>query len=207
MPWIISGIIVSYFLGSIPTAYLFGRVLKGIDIRKFGSGNIGATNALRVLGRPTGIIVLILDILKGFLAVTVWGDFILSRSAYLPAESLLIVFGLACICGHIWTVFLRFKGGKGVAATFGVLLGLGIKIAGLKLIVGLAILSWLIVFISTRIVSLASVVTAVTLPLYMVLFKQSYALVLLSVILSAFIILRHRANLKRIYHKEEKKLF
>jgi len=207
MPWIISGIIVSYFLGSIPTAYIFARLLKGIDIRKFGSGNIGATNALRVLGRPAGITVLILDILKGFLAVAFWGDFILSRSAYLPAELLLIVLGLACICGHIWTVFLRFKGGKGVATTFGVLLGLGIKIAGLKLIVGLAILSWLLVFISTHIVSLASVVTAVTLPLYMVLFKQSYALVLLSVILSAFIILRHRTNLKRIYRREEKKLF
>lgn len=207
MPWTISGIIVSYLIGSIPTAYIFGRLLKGIDIRKLGSGNVGATNALRVLGKPTGITVLILDILKGFLVVVFWGDFIVTRSMPISVELLLIVLGLSCICGHNWTIFLSFNGGKGVATTFGVLLGLGVKIAGLKLIVGLAILSWLTVFIFTRIVSLASILTAVSLPIYMLLFRQSYPLIFLSVILSAFIILRHKANLKRIFRKQEKRLF
>jgi len=207
MPWIILGIIISYLIGSIPTAYIFGRLLKGIDIRKFGSGNVGATNALRVLGKPAGITVLILDILKGFLVVVFWGDFIASRSMPISVELLLIVLGLSCICGHNWTIFLRFKGGKGVAVTFGTLLGLGAKIAGLKLIVGLTFSTWLVIFIFTRIVSLASICTAISLPIYMFIFKQSPALIFSSVILALSIILRHRFNLKKIFRGEEKKIF
>ena len=207
MPWIILGIIVSYLIGSIPTAYIFGRLLRGIDIRKFGSGNVGATNALRVLGKPAGITVLLLDMLKGLLVVVFWGDFIISRTALISGELIYIVLGLSCICGHNWTIFLRFKGGKGVATTFGTLLGLGAKIAGLKLIVGLAISTWLVIFIFTRIVSLASISTAISLPIYMSIFKQSPALIFLSVILALSIILRHRSNLKKIFRGEEKKLF
>ena len=204
---LIIGIIVSYLIGSIPTAYIFGWVLKGIDIRKFGSGNVGATNAMRVLGKPAGITVLVLDILKGFLAVVFLGDFITSKVISIPYETLRIVLGLGCICGHNWTIFLGFKGGKGVATTFGVLLGLAVKIGGLKVILGLAILTWLVVFIITRIVSLASILTGISLPIYTVLFKQSTALVFLSIILAVFIILRHRANLKRIFQGKEKRLF
>ena len=207
MPWIISGIIVSYLIGSIPTAYIFGRLLKGVDIRKFGSGNVGATNAVRVLGKPAGITVLILDILKGFLVVFFLGDFIVSKGMYTSAELLRTALGISCICGHNWTAFLRFKGGKGVATTFGVLLALGIKVGGVGLVVGLAIATWLVVFLLMRIVSLASVVTAISLPVYMIIFKQSYALISLGVILSLFIILRHKSNLKRIFQKQEKKLF
>jgi glycerol-3-phosphate acyltransferase PlsY len=220
MLWIIFGIIISYFLGSIPTAYIFGRLLKGIDIRNFGSGNVGATNALRVLGKPAGITVLLLDMLKGFLAVVFLGDFIGLRATLCPpgfdcyasfsripsSEVLRLILGLSCICGHNWTVFLRFKGGKGVATTFGVLLGLAIKIAGLKLAVGLAILTWLVVFIIARIVSVASVITGISLPIYMILFEQSPALIFLSIILSAFIILRHQSNLKRLFTGKEKRV-
>jgi len=204
---LIIGIIVSYFIGSIPTAYIFGWVLKGIDIRKFGSGNVGATNAMRVLGKPAGMTVLALDILKGFLAVVFLGDFMALRIAGLSEETLRIILGLSCISGHNWTIFLRFKGGKGVATTFGVLLGLAVKIGGLKVILGLAILTWLGVFMITRIVSVASILTGISLPIYTVLFKQSPALVFLSIILAIFILLRHRANLKRIFQGKEKRLF
>jgi len=204
---LIIGIIVSYLIGSIPTAYIFGWVLKGIDIRKFGSGNVGATNALRVLGKPAGITVLALDILKGFLAVVFLGDFITSRVISIPHETLRIILGLGCICGHNWTIFLGFKGGKGVAATFGVLLGLAIKVGGFKVILGLAVLTWVIIFIITRIVSLASILTGISLPIYTVLFKQPPALVFLSIILAVFITLRHQANLKRIFQGKEKRLF
>lgn len=206
MLWIIPGILISYFIGSIPTAYIFGWLLKGIDIRKFGSGNVGATNALRVLGKPAGITVLTLDIFKGFLVVVFLGDFFILKISGIANELLRIIFGLSVVLGHNWTVFLGFKGGKGVATTFGVLLGLAARIAGLKLVVGLAILTWLVVFMVTRIVSVASVVTGISLPVYMIILKQSYALIFLSIILSAFIILRHKPNLKRLFAGREKRV-
>ena len=206
MLWIILGIIISYLIGSIPTAYIFGRLLKGIDIRKFGSGNVGATNALRVLGKPAGITVLVLDVLKGFVAVIFLGDLVALRIPRIPDETLRIILGLSCILGHNWTVFLRFKGGKGVATTFGVLLGLALKIAGLKVILVISVLTWLLIFVITRIVSLASVLTAVTLPIYMLLFKQSRVSVFLAIILSIIILLRHKSNLKRILQGKEPRL-
>jgi len=206
MLWIILGIIISYLIGSIPTAYIFGRLLKGIDIRKFGSGNVGATNALRVLGKPAGITVLVLDVLKGFVAVIFLGDLVALRIPRIPDETLRIILGLSCILGHNWTVFLRFKGGKGVATTFGVLLGLALKIAGLKVILVISVLTWLLIFVIMRIVSLASVLTAVTLPIFMLLFKQSRVSVFLAIILSIIILLRHKSNLKRILQGKEPRL-
>ena len=206
MPWILLGITVSYFLGSMPTAYIFGRLLKGIDIRKFGSGNVGATNAFRLLGRAPGITVLFLDILKGFAAVVVIGNFVASRITCLPDETLRVILGLSCICGHNWTIFLRFKGGKGIAATLGVLLGLSVKIAGLKLALALVILTWVLIFIIVRIVSVASVLSGITLPVYTFIFKQSNTLQFLSIVLAIFIILRHRSNLKRVLQGKEPRL-
>lgn len=194
------GILISYLVGSIPWAYIFGRLLKGIDIRQFGSGNVGATNALRVLGRGPGIVVLVLDILKGVLTVVILGQ----------TEILSIVFGLCCICGHNWTVFLKFKGGKGVATTLGVLLGLAIKISGLRLILGLLAITWLSVFAFSKIISLSSVVTAIVFPVYTVLFKrflkQPNVLICLSIILSILIILRHKSNLKRLLQGKEPRI-
>jgi glycerol-3-phosphate acyltransferase PlsY len=207
MAWIIIGIIVSYFLGSVPTAYIFGRLLKGIDIRRFGSGNVGATNAMRLLGKGPGIVVLALDILKGVLAVVFVGDFVASRTTLLSAQTLRIILGVACISGHNWSIFLRFKGGKGVATALGVLLGLALKIAGLWKIVGVVILIWLLVFLITRIVSAASVIAGISLPLCMVFFRQTQLLVLLSTILCAFLLFRHKANLKRILQGKEPRIF
>lgn len=203
MPWIILGILISYLFGSIPTAYILGKLLKGVDIRKFGSGNVGATNALRVLGKPAGITVLVLDILKGFIVVAFLGDFLALRTTYVSDETLRIILGLSCISGHNWTVFLRFRGGKGMATTFGVLLGLALRIEGLEVILGMSILTWVLILVITRIVSVASILTGVTLPIYMVLFKQSKILFFWSIILSIFIILRHRANLRRLLQGKE----
>ncbi|MDI6606795.1 MAG: glycerol-3-phosphate acyltransferase, partial [Candidatus Omnitrophota bacterium] len=135
MQWIIPGIIVSYLTGSIPTAYIFGRVFKGIDIRKFGSGNVGATNALRVLGKGPAIAVLLIDAFKGFVVVTLLADLLIAHLGGISAQTLRILLGIACICGHNWTVFLKFRGGKGVATTLGVLLGLSFSIPGLKFVV------------------------------------------------------------------------
>jgi len=206
MLWIIAGTGVSYVLGSIPTAYIFGRLLKGIDIRKFGSGNVGATNALRVLGRGAGVTVLVLDALKGFIAVVFLADLVLAKSNINAEQLLRVGLGLACICGHNWTVFLNFKGGKGVATTFGVLLGLAFNIAGLKFIVAGAVLTWFLAFLLTRIISVASLVTAVTLPIYMLIFRQSLLLISLGLLLCLFVILRHKSNLKRLMQGKEPRI-
>ena len=192
-------LLASYLIGSIPTAYLFGRMLKGIDIRKVGSGNVGATNALRVLGRGPGVIVLLLDMLKGFLTVVFLGNLFQDKPVLLSTQNLRILMGLACICGHNWTIFLQFKGGKGIATTFGVLLGISLKISGLNSVIGLLILIWFIVFLIFRMVSLASICSALALPVFSLLFKMPLMLIYLSLLLCVFIIIRHKANLVRIF--------
>ncbi len=206
MLWIIPGTAVSYLIGSIPTAYIFGRALKGIDIRQYGSGNVGATNALRVLGKTAGITVLVLDILKGFLAVLLLSSFLGPKIPAISPEFLQVILGLSCICGHNWTIFLRFKGGKGLATTLGVLLCFGLKIKGFMIILGLSILVWLIVFIFSRIVSVASITSAAFLPILTVIFKQKEILLYSSIVFSVLVILRHKANLVRIFKGKEPRL-
>jgi glycerol-3-phosphate acyltransferase PlsY len=204
MPLITIGIIISYLIGAIPTAYIFGRVLKGIDIRKHGSGNVGATNALRVLGKKAGITVLILDVLKGIFAILLAEAFVARVS--LDPLLLRLLFGLSCISGHNWTIFLRFKGGKGMATTLGVLIGLAVKTPGLGLILIMLILSWLLIFLLFRIVSLASVCAAIALPVYMLVFRQPPAIIITAFVLSGFVILRHKPNLIRLLQGKETRL-
>jgi glycerol-3-phosphate acyltransferase PlsY len=205
MQWIIPGTIISYLVGSIPTAYIFGRLLRGIDIRKFGSGNVGATNALRVLGKKTGLTVLALDIVKGLIPVMLLGNFIYPRAG-MPLDIVFVVLGMACIIGHSWPLFLGFKGGKGIATTLGVLIALAIRIPGLEKVLALTISAWVVIFLSFRIVSLASVISALTLPLFLIFFKQSTQIIISGVILSVFIILRHKSNLIRLFQGKESRL-
>jgi len=206
MLWIILGIIISYLFGSIPTAYIFGRLIKGTDIRKFGSGNVGATNALRLLGTGWGITVLVLDIVKGILPVIFLPVILNSKVASVTPDIFCILTGISCICGHNWTIFLKFKGGKGVATTLGVLIGLSVKITGLKIILGLIILIWLTTFMSSRIISLASIIAAASFPLLAFLFRQSYPMIFSGLLLAIFIILRHKPNIIRILEGKEAKL-
>jgi len=207
MLWIITGITASYLVGSIPTAYIFGRLLKGVDIRKHGSGNVGATNALRVLGKGPGITVLLIDIFKGFFSVFFIGNFTANASAYiLPEEVLLLLLGIACICGHNWTVFLQFKGGKGMATSLGVLIALALKVSALKLVLGILVLIWFALFLILGIVSIASVITAIALPVFVIIFVRTPALISASILLSVFVVIRHKSNLKRFFKGEEKRL-
>jgi len=189
--------ITAYLLGSIPTAYLAGRILQGIDIRQHGSKNVGATNALRVLGRGAGISVLLIDILKGAAAV-------LLGLALGFSEEIRVLAGIFAICGHNWTVFLNFKGGKGVATSAGVFLAL----------IPLSLLTALIVFIIsvaiTRYISVGSILGAVVLGLTAAL---QYALdfgnppqlltLLLAWLAFAFVIWRHRPNIQRLLRGKE----
>jgi glycerol-3-phosphate acyltransferase PlsY len=205
MRWIIPGIVISYLIGSIPFAYIFGRAMKGIDIRKFGSGNVGATNVLRVLGKGPALAVLALDTLKGLACVIFVADGLAARVS-VDAQTLRLVFGISAILGHNWTIFLKFKGGKGVATTIGVLMGLAIKVTSLRLIFGLLVLTWLAIFLFARIVSLASVLTGIMFPVYAFIFKQNAPLILAALLIALFIILRHKANLQRLLQGKEPRI-
>ncbi len=182
----------SYLMGSFPTAYLIGK-MKRIDIRQHGSGNIGTTNAFRVLGKGAGVCVLIIDVMKGILATT-----LVAEIFQIHTLSSRIFLGLAVVVGHIWTCFLRFKGGKGIAATLGVLLGITIKYVNLLPILLLTILVWGLVFLLSGYVSLSSIIAATCLPFFMAVMNQSVEVVTVSIILCIFVVLRHRSNIRRI---------
>src|SRR3989338_5104487 len=113
-------LVLSYLIGSIPTSYIFAKALKGIDIRQFGSGNVGATNTYRVVGKLPGLLVLIIDILKGLICVALVAKLFLRLGVTIEPTTYGMILGFMAIVGHIWSVFLGFKGGKGVATSAGV---------------------------------------------------------------------------------------
>ena len=194
---------MSYLVGSIPTAYIGGRLMKGIDIRRHGSGNVGATNAFRVLGKIPGTIVLMVDVLKGVVGPTILAD-------YLGSDRILerAALGLAAVLGHSFSVFLKFKGGKGVATSLGVLIGLTITMPMIRPILMIAILVWLGVFLLTGFVSLASLVSVTVVPFATVIFNQPLEVVGLGIILCIFVVCRHRTNIQRLLTgKESRVLF
>jgi len=194
------GLLVAYLIGSIPTAYLFGRVLKGIDIRGYGSGNVGATNTFRVIGRVPGLIVLAIDIAKGFLCVGYVASFFMLVSPVARPELYRVLAGLAAIVGHNWTIFLRFKGGKGVATSAGVIIGL---IPG---IFWLGFAAWAIVFLITGYVSLASIIASITVPVFTLIFNEPAEIIIFLSILCILIVYRHRSNIRRLKQGEEKRI-
>jgi len=198
---IIIGIILSYLIGSIPTAYIFGKTLKGIDIREHGSGNVGATNVFRVLGKKPGMVVLLLDILKGIIAVTIVSD-LLGLTEVIHR----VILAVVVVCGHNWTVFLKFKGGKGIATSFGVLIGLTIKIAVIRPVLFWVVLIWLVCFLATRIISVSSILAAICLPIIMVLTNQEITIICLGVMFCIFVTLRHKANIKRLFAGQEPRI-
>lgn len=198
---IIIGIILSYLIGSIPTAYIFGKLYKGIDIREHGSGNVGATNVFRVLGKIPGIIVLILDILKGLIVIV-----LVSPVLNLNNDLSLIFLAMAVVSGHNWTVFLKFKGGKGIATSLGVLIGLAVKIAAIRPVLIATVGVWVVSFIFSGIVSLASIIAAVVLPVSMVVTGQTFEITCLGVVFCIWVVFRHKPNIKRLLSGEEKKI-
>ena len=191
-------VVSAYFLGAIPTGYLCGRLLKGIDIRQHGSKNMGATNVLRTLGKGPGLAVLLIDILKGVIPTTV-----VANLCGVSDPLALVLIGAAAVAGHNWTVFLQFKGGKGVATSLGVLIGLAIQIPGLRPVLVATIATWIAVFVLSRYVSLASITAAVTLPAFMVIFNAPFAIKIMSIVLCLFVVFRHRSNIDRLIKGQE----
>jgi glycerol-3-phosphate acyltransferase PlsY len=191
---IILVILISYILGSIPFGYIVSKLVKKIDIRDYGSGNIGATNTLRILGPFMALIVLIGDIGKGYLSIYL--------THFISHDNLFIltVAGLAVICGHDWSLFLKFKGGKGVATTFGVILALNPMISILAAIV------WVIVIITTKYASLSSISALISIVIFTILFKQPYEYIIFSIIILILTIVRHKENIKRLKFGNERKI-
>ena len=192
---------LAYLIGSIPVAYIFGRVLKNIDIREHGSGNMGATNAFRVLGKAPGTLVLILDIIKGIIPVT-----ILANAFGLEDALSLVIIAVATVAGHNWTVFLGFKGGKGMATSLGVLIGLAVQFQVLRIILLLVTVTWLALFLVFGFVSLASIAAAVVFPILMVCFLEPFPLIIMSIVLCVFIVFRHSSNIKRLAKGQENRV-
>lgn len=200
-------LLLSYLLGSIPVGYILTYALKKVDIRRYGSGNFGATNVFRVVSPTAGLIVLVLDLLKGVIPVTLFGNFLLHSSPGLDPVLVRLCLGIATVCGHNWTIFLKFKGGKGVATTAGALLGLSLKIPCLGLISGLCLGVWVLVVLITGFVSLGSMIAACALPIFMAVFNQPFKLIVFAVALCLFVVYRHNSNIRRLLRGEEKKIF
>ena len=189
----LSIVAIGYLLGSTPSGYLAGRWLKGIDLRDCGSGSTGATNVLRNVGKGPALVVFLLDVGKGALAVLLAKHFGLSDWVQVMA-------GLAALAGHIWPVWLGWKGGKAVATGLGMFLGLAWP-------VGLACFGLFMAVISIfRIVSLSSVVAAIGLPLLMLLAGQSTAYISVSLVASLMVLWRHRSNIQRLIAGTEPKI-
>lgn len=199
-----TAILVSYIFGSIPFAFLLAKIFGKIDLRKVGSGNIGATNLVRAMGYKIGILGLLLDISKGIIPTVYFAD--LTKATFFNSiDSTRLILGIASICGHNWTIFLRFKGGKGIATSFGVLIGLAIKnIIFAKIVLILAFI-WFVVFFIFRYVSVASIISALFLPIFLYIFKLDWDFILFGVIIAVVAVFRHKSNISRLLqHKENR---
>jgi glycerol-3-phosphate acyltransferase PlsY len=193
----IVGVIISYLAGSIPSAYLAGK-FRGIDLRQHGSGNLGATNVVRVLGPKIGAVVFIADLMKGFLPVY----FLPRYTETLRPELWALAYGAAAIIGHVKPIFLLWKGGgKGVATASGVFLAFALVPMLIAEVV------WIAVFYFTRYVSLASLAGAAILPIaILILYRDPQSPVFIaSVIIAVFVFWTHRANIGRLRRGEEHK--
>jgi glycerol-3-phosphate acyltransferase PlsY len=192
-------VVIAYLLGSIPSAVWIGKYFYGVDVREHGSGNAGATNVLRTLGKKAGISVLLLDMLKGFVAVNL--SYLISfPQGSEDGTTIRAVLALAAIVGHIFPVFANFRGGKGVATMTGALIALS-PLASL-----IAVVIFFLMLAATKYVSLSSIVTALTLPvIFGAWLHESFSLSLYSFVVAAIIIITHRKNIQRLMKGKESK--
>lgn len=186
-------LISSYLIGSIPTAYLLVKRLKHVDIRTIGSGNVGATNVTRAAGRGAGSVVFLLDLTKGLVAVGVLAPWLVQ-----PATAAVqLGCGLAAVIGHVFPLFLKFRGGKGVATTMGALLGVT------PLVAAVSMGAWACGFFLWRYVSVASLVAAVAIPITQALLHRTRGEVLAGLVLALLIVVKHRENIDRLMQGTE----
>ena len=186
-------VLASYLLGSLPSGLWIGRNLYGIDLREHGSKNTGATNAYRILGRVPALLVFVCDTAKGMLGVYL-------GTLLVGGELAAVICGIAAICGHNWSVFLGFKGGRGVATGLGVIALLSPKVTLIVFAV------WAGIVFITKYVSLASIIAAALVPILMWWFGEAREVLMFGVAAAAFVIIRHRPNIERLLKGEELKI-
>ncbi len=196
-------VLVAYLIGSVPFGLVAGR-LKGVDLRKHGSGNVGATNVVRVLGKPIGITVFVLDFLKGLLPTLFFQKIALAYGVSGDADSLKLLFGAAAVLGHVFPVWLGFKGGKGVATSAGLCCGVAPEATTISFVV------WYAVFKITKYVSVASLASCLAFPLVYIAwvgpsaaFDEHRAVTIAAFALSGVIVYTHRSNIGRLLRGEE----
>jgi glycerol-3-phosphate acyltransferase PlsY len=198
---IISLLVIAYLIGSIPTAVWWGKRYYSIDVREFGSGNAGATNTFRVLGKKAGIPVLFIDIIKGTLAVLLvyFSSFEYDSNQFVNLE---LGLGIAALVGHVFPVFAGFRGGKGVAT----ILGIVICITPITSLMVLGV--FLIVLLATRYVSLSSMTAGLSFPFFLniVLKNQNQTLLIFSIFVAALLIITHKKNIGRLIKRQESKV-
>ncbi len=196
----ISLLLFAYLLGSIPTAVWIGKYFYKIDVREYGSGNAGATNTFRVLGKKAGIPVLVIDVLKGFAAVSL-AHFSVYENGTNNFINLQLVFGIASLVGHIFPLFASFRGGKGIATLLGIILAVHPPAA----LISIAI--FVLVLLVSSYVSLSSMVAAVAFPIIViVVFKITVpSLVIFSILIAIMVLITHQKNIERLLRKEETK--
>ena len=178
-------LILSYLLGSIPNGLIFGKWFWHKDLRNYGSHNIGATNAWRILGAKAGILIFLLDFLKGALSVVL-------AKIFLGDAWLMVCAGILAVLGHTFSVFLGFRGGKGVSTGLGVICMLMPKVTACVFLI------WLAIFLATRYVSVASIIASIMTPILAVAFDEKIPFVVLGVVAAIFIIFKHRENISRL---------
>ncbi len=207
-------IILSYLVGSIPTSILISKLVRGIDIRNYGSGNAGGSNVFRVLGWKWGILTILLDALKGAIAVILVARFYLDRFPFnnvTPFDDFTlvqIICGVAAVIGHVWTLFAGFKGGKGIAT------GLGVLIMIVTVDMALALGVFFLVVGFSRYISLGSLAAAVSVPLIMIIrenifnvdIRGYHTILPFAILLAVFVVYTHRANIERLLQGSERKV-
>ena len=196
--------LVAYFIGSIPTAVWVGRYFKGIDIREHGSKNAGATNTFRVLGKRYGWTVLLIDVLKGtaaaclpyFLAQTAFGGY---KDEFLILQ---LVGGLSAVVGHVFPIFAQFRGGKGVATSLGIVIGINPPAAAVCLSI------FLLIFLTTRYVSLGAIIASMCFPLvsYFFIHNDTRIMIIFTILLGTIVIWAHRKNIQRLLNGTENRM-
>ena len=203
---IVLGIVIAYLMGSTPTAVWFGKIMYNVDVREHGSGNPGATNTFRVLGKRAGVIVMLGDIMKGLLATSL--ATLLVNLQFIPVQNLVtfkLIFGIAAVLGHIFSVFLNFKGGKGVATLLGMMIAIHNEVALLSIAV------FVVSLLISKYVSLSSMLGALAFPCFLVFvprFQTSEPLLIIfGFFLFIVIVWTHNKNIRRIIEGDENKTY
>lgn len=198
----ITAVVIAYFIGSVPSSIWVGKWFFGVDVRDFGSKNAGATNTFRTIGKRAGFPVLFFDIFKGWAPVYFLSKFSVYFPGSNPYINLQMAIGIAAVLGHVFPIYERFKGGKGVATLLGIVLAINFPSAAVCFFI------FLIVYLISKYVSLGAIISASAFPIVTIFFfkTESTSLMYFSIALAILVVIRHRKNIERLMNNEEGKM-